>query len=30
MYYIHNDTPRTKSQTGFCSFRHVIWLLRPC
>ena len=30
VYYIHNDTPCSKSQNGFCSFRRVIWLLTQC
>jgi len=29
MCYIHNHTPRTKSQNDFCTFRPVIWLLTP-
>ena len=29
-YYIHNDTPCSESQNGFCSFRCVIWLLTQC
>jgi len=28
--YIHNDTPRSKSQNDFCSFRRVMWLLTQC
>ena len=26
-YYIHNDTPSSKSQNDFCSFGPMIWLL---
>jgi len=29
-YYIHNDTPCSKSQNFFCGFRRVIWLLTQC
>jgi len=29
-YYIHNDTPCSKSRNDFCSFRCVIWLLTQC
>jgi len=29
-YYILNDTPCSKSQNDFCSFRRVIWLLTQC
>ena len=29
-YYIHNNTPWSKSQNDFCSFRRVIWLLTRC
>jgi len=29
-YCIHNDTPDTKSQSDFCCFRRVIWILTPC
>jgi len=29
-YYIHNNTPCSKSQNDFCSFRGLIWLLTRC
>jgi len=29
-YYIHNDTPCSKSQNDFCCSGRVIWLLTQC